>query len=764
MREKLANYLDKGITYTLLAVAGLTPLIFFNQTTEFFEIPKLLFLIITTVILTGLWIFSWIVKGKISITRSPLDIALILFLIVVVASAFLSPNRLVSIYGNFPRVHGSAVSWFIYILLYFVIVSHLRNVKSIKHLIYVMLGSGVILSIISLLSYFKIFLPFEFAKAVNFTPTGSSFSTAAFLLMLLPVPVLSLINKNKYMPLPFAIAITILFSVVVILIGSIPLALIVAGIFVASVLISKPTQVKKNILYLLAPGAVMVLVALLVYIPLSGPLGFLNNASNNFPKEIQLPLSSSWKISASSLRDAPFLGTGPSSYAFNFSAYKPAEFNSYPFWNFTFDTAYNEVFQSIGTLGVFGLVALIIVAVIVLRSVRRNISVHKAEGGDDISFIILPALALSSVVALVLLLLHASTIVSLATTLFIFAAFMMSQKHIREKVTEFSMGIKAVTSENSKFDLFPVLVFIIFVIVAAPFMLRVAQAAQADYYHRQALNQSFENGTLTYEYLQKAENLNPNIALYRVDLAQTNFALANAIATQKGPTEENPEGTLTDEDRQTIQTLLSQSINEGRAAVALSPRSAANWEVLGTIYRSITGVAQNALDFSLAAYGQAIQRDPLNPALRVNVGGIYYAIGNYELAARFFSDAANLKPDYANAYFNLAVTLRESGDMTNAVLVAQQLVNILNDNQDSQDYKTAVALLEDLNSRLANEEQAADDTQQEGLAGEESALQNPNLPDVTTLDNPPTVSPAPTVAPNPNTNLPRPTTSPEVEN
>ena len=37
-----------------------------------------------------------------------------------------------------------------------------------------------------------------------------------------------------------------------------------------------------------------------------------------------------------------------------------------------------------------------------------------------------------------------------------------------------------------------------------------------------------------------------------------------------------------------------------------------------------------------------------------------------------------------------------------------------------------------------------------------SALQNPNLPNVTTLNNPPKVSPAPSVKPNPNANLPRP--------
>lgn len=754
MRERLNKYLDIGITYTLLAVAGITPLIFFNQTTEFFEMPKLIFLIFTTVVLTGLWIFSWILKGRITITRTPLDLALLLFIVVVIASAFFSPTRLVSIYGNFPRIHGSAVSWVLYLLLYFVIVSHLRSVKNLKHLMYVMLGSGVILSVFSILSFFKIYLPFDLMKAVNFTPTGSSFSTAAFLLMLLPLPILSLINKNKFMPLPIAIILTILFSIVVILIGSVPLVILLAAIFVVAVLVSKPHQVKKNILYFLIPVATVSLVTLLVYVPLTGPLGYVHNLQNDFPKEVQLPVALSWKVTASSLRDAPFLGTGPSSYAFNFTAYKPLEFNTYPFWGFSFDTAYNEIFQSLSTMGVLGLVVLLLVAAIVLKSVKGNLSVKRTEGGEDDMFVILPALAMASIVAVVLLFLHASTLVSIVTTIFVFAAFMMAQKSIREKVTELSFGLRASTGEG-KLDLFPVIIFILFIIAAGFFMFRVVKAVQADYYHRQALNSSFENGTATYEYLQKAENLNPYVALYRVDMAQTNFALANAIATQKGPTEENPEGTLTDKDKEMIQTLLSQAVNEGRAAVALNPRSAQNWEVLATIYKNITGVAQNALEFSLAAYGQAIQRDPLNPALRANVGGIYFAAGNYPLAARFFSDSANLKPDYANAYFNLAITMREQGDIANAVLVAQQLVNLLSENKESQDYKVAEILLNDLNSRLANEQAAQEVPQTPKTEENDSALRNPDLPKLDVLKDQPEVSPAPTVDPNPNTNLPR---------
>lgn len=760
MREKVSNYLDNIITFVLFAIAGLTPLLLLNQTTEYFEIPKLLFLIFTVTILTGLWVFSWILKGKISISRTPLDLVLVFFLIAIIASTFFSPTRLVSIYGNFPRVHASAVAWVIYILLYFITVSHLRSVKSIKNLIYVLLGSGVILSVLSILSFFHVYLPFSFAKTVNFTLTGSSFSTVAFVMMLLPLPILSLVNKNKYMPLPVAGVLTVLFSLVIVLTGSIQAVVLLALVFGACLLISKPAQVKSNLLYFLIPAGIVLLTAVLTYLPLTGPFGALHTMESNFPKEIQLPLATSWKVSASAFRDAPFLGTGPGTYGFNFTSYKPLEFNNYPFWSFSFDTAYNEIFQSLATLGILGLGAIILIALVVLRGVRRNLVVHRNENTDEESPIILPSLALASIVAIALLFLHATTLVSLVMTLFVFAAFMMAQKPIREKVMELSMGIKATTADNNKFDLFPIIVFIVYLIVAVPFLSKVVSATRADVYHRQALNQSVKNGTLTYQYLQKAESLNPNIALYRVDMAQTNFALANAIALQKGPTKDNPKGTLTDDDKKTIQTLLSQSINEGRVAVALSPRSAANWEVLGSIYRNITGVAQNALAFSLAAYGQAIQRDPLNPALRLNVGGIYYAGKNYPLASRFFSDSANLKPDYANAYYNLAIVMRDSNDLPNAVLVAQQLVNILSKNPNSPDYKTATALLADLNGKLANQqkEQAA---QQQANAGQNnSALQNPNLPNVTTLKNPPSVTPAPTVKPNPNANLPRPTTAP----
>src|SRR5258706_15614566 len=138
MKHHLAGYLDNVITALLLVVAAVTPLLVLNQTTEFFDTPKLIFLIVTTLVLLGVWIFSWIVKGKVVLTRTPLDIPLLLLLGIVLVSTYFSATNYISIYGNFPAVHGSAVAWVVYILLYFVTVSHLRTWNQIKSFLYVL--------------------------------------------------------------------------------------------------------------------------------------------------------------------------------------------------------------------------------------------------------------------------------------------------------------------------------------------------------------------------------------------------------------------------------------------------------------------------------------------------------------------------------------------------------------------------------------------------------------------------------------------------
>jgi tetratricopeptide (TPR) repeat protein len=744
MKNNLSVFIDKLITLILLIVAGITPLLFFNQTTEFYEMPKLVFLIVATTILLGLSIFSWILKGKVTINRTPLDVPLLVFLAVVLISTYVSGTRYQAIYGDFPNVHGSAVSWVLYVLLYFVTVSNLKDMARIKNFLYVLFTSAGAVALITLLSFFGIFLPFDFTRGVNFTPTGSTFSTIAFLIMLLPLPLISIINPNKYLPRYLAVILTILFSIIIVLTGSVAAYITLFIVFGLSFYVSKDHLSKNGLTLFLVSAAVVILTLAAAYLPFRG--NKIQQLEIGFPKEIQLPLSISWKISASSFRDAPFFGTGPSSYLFNFTSYKPTEFNLLNYWNFSFGNAYDEFLQVLSTLGLVGFFVLIILCVVVIRNSNKILSLTQPNDLKDTPRDTTQlALAISGLLSIILLMIHAGTLVSVVITLFIFATLMMSQESIRNNATELSMGLKASTSHNQQFDLLPVVIFIVYLVGAVALLFKLSTVVSADYYHRLALSQANKNGALTYQYLQKAESLNPLVDSYRVDMAQTNFSLANIIAIQKGPTKDNPQGSLTDKDKQTIQTLLSQAINEGRASVILSPRSSRNWEILASVYRNITGVANNALTFALDAYGKAIQLDPMNPALRLAVGEIYYSIKNYDLAIRFFTDAVNLKPNYTNAYYDLAIAYREKGDFANAQLIAEQSLTLINKGTDPKDYKIVSDLITDLKARIVSQQNAS-----------ETGLKNKSLSNVgvSSLNNPPQISTPSAVKKNPQVKLP----------
>lgn len=722
MRSKLTTTIELLIIALLVLTFILVPLIFSPLTTEFFEMPKLFFLVGSTLILLLLWTIKWVVDGKVTITRTPLDLPILMLAVVVILSTYFSDSKYISLYGNIPRVHGSAVSLIAYILLYFISVSNLRTKKQINILLLSFLVSSTIVALITLLSYFGVY-PLTFAsmpQASNFTPTGSSFATSGLLLLLLPILLISLYTKEPKLPLWISLPISTLLAVTLSLIGNWAILLLTLLIFGAVAFVNRDNS--PNFIKLLPPLGIALLVFILGFLSIPNLQNPLVQRRIEFPREIQLPFITSWKISASTFRDYPILGSGPSTYLYDFTAFKPAEHNASRFWNVRFDTAYNEFLQVWATLGVLGFLSLTFLCFTVVNFIRRRFLKE-----EDPLF---TALSISSFVGVLFLLLHPSTLTTLVTTFGLFATLLASQKSTG-KIEELTLRIKTSRISDSNLvigDILPILVFIPTLLLVIFGLWQLREVALADYHHRLALNSATTRAVDTYEHLRNAEVLNPYIDLYRIDLAQTNFAIANAIASQKGPSQSSPTGSLTDQDKQNIRQLLSQAITEGRAATTLNPRSAQNWEVLALIYRQISGVAENALNFSLDSYGRAIERDPRNPLLRLSVGGVYFSNKNYDLAIRFFTDAVNLKPDFANAYYNLAVALRDRGDLLQAQVVAEKVVSLLDPN--SPDYKTAANLLSELKSATAASETVPP------AAKETEALQNKELPNVLDLPKP----------------------------
>jgi tetratricopeptide (TPR) repeat protein len=179
------------------------------------------------------------------------------------------------------------------------------------------------------------------------------------------------------------------------------------------------------------------------------------------------------------------------------------------------------------------------------------------------------------------------------------------------------------------------------------------------------------------------------------------------------------------------------------------------------LYRNITGVASNSLTFSLDAYGRAVQLDPMNPALRVDVGSLYYATEDYDMAVRFYTDAVNLKPDYVNGYYNLAIALRRRGDLQNAQLITEQAVKLLQKDFSSKEYTNSPDLVKATKIRDFNTvAELLDQIKNEISTGdtpEVAGVKNTELPEINVpeLQEAPNNTMAPAVEENPDAVLPK---------
>jgi len=224
-------------------------------------------------------------------------------------------------------------------------------------------------------------------------------------------------------------------------------------------------------------------------------------------------------------------------------------------------------------------------------------------------------------------------------------------------------------------------------------------------------------GVDVYNLQVKAVSLMPTLVNNRIVYSQTNLSLASGILSNRD---------ASDEDKQQAVTLIQQSIDEAKAAVALDQNSAAAWQNLAYVYRSIIGLVEGADQWTVASFEQAIANDPANPILRVDLGGIFYGLGQYAQADGYFEQAVRLKRDYANAWYNWAYAAKQAKNDREAVMRMQQVLALVS--PETEDYTLVFGELEKWQKDLdAQEATVADQTKKE-VPMEEKLVQPQVLP------------------------------------
>jgi tetratricopeptide (TPR) repeat protein len=388
---------------------------------------------------------------------------------------------------------------------------------------------------------------------------------------------------------------------------------------------------------------------------------------------LQLPsVKTGWSIAIDTIKQSPFLGFGPSNFNESFSKLRPIEFNSTPSWNTKFIVSTNNLFTILSEVGLLGLLGFVIILIKSLSKENKNSNVYYAIAVISFISVILPIPTITLPIIFVIISLNNSTHVS-------FGRF-------SSKLPIILLSI-------------PLVAFIVLGVFYG------YKTFYSEYLYSSALKAlSVNDGVKAYDTLNKAISLNPYMDRYHNASAEINIAIATNLAKKED---------ITDQDKTTIAELIQQAIREGKAGVSVNPRKSSNWEKLGDIYSNISAFAKDANGFAIESYNQAIFLDPINPILRIKLGGVYFAEGKYVEAIKVFELAVLAKPDFANSHYNLAMAYKGNKEIDKAKAQIEAVLKLVD--LDSNDYQIAKNELDSLNSVKAPAETSEEVVEAEEL-------------------------------------------------
>ncbi len=393
---------------------------------------------------------------------------------------------------------------------------------------------------------------------------------------------------------------------------------------------------------------------------------------------------SSWVIAVESLKKTPLFGIGPNNFLTGFSLYRPPEFNSGQNWAMLFTSPVNFWLHLWTELGLVALGLWLVFCWQTIKSISKKNSLYYP---------------------LIILLIIQAVVPAKLPVIFL---FLIISHQVREKKTFLIPEVKEVKKIAIGLALALVL----------PLGFVFSKALAAEYWFVESLRAINQNqGGEAYRLQQKAVVQNPSIFNYHLSRSQTNLALADAIA-QKGKE-------MTDTDRNNISRLVQEAINEAKAAVSLEPQNIIAWQNLSQVYRKLINLAKGADQWTISSYQQSISLDPLNPTLRVDLGGVFYNLNKYEDASRSFEAAVRLKPDYANAWYNWAWALKKQNKLQPAVEKLQQSLTLISPN--TPDYEKGAKELKEWKKELGKEEQKTSATKGTGQLAVPTPIPSPKI-------------------------------------
>lgn len=718
--KQKGSYIDKALFYSILAFGFLFPLIIMPIFGSFVIAAKLAFLIIFIVWMIVLILFKLVVEKKFNFKLNKFDIPFFIFLLVMALSFGFSTSKAVSGLGNYGSFYPSLIVFIAAGVVYLIIRTQLITRRQLESVKVALLFGVAFATLIGLLNFFGVYiLQLDITKNRNVFLIGSAPVTAlldsVFLLYLL----FRLGREKKPVLSVLWVVLTVILAMGAFFLGNILSGTVV---ILGGLLMVFYGVLKKKPQLFVAVGAIFLL-AIVSFLPIVKDI----NEDDGFLTHPALDQRNSWAVTASTIRDYPFLGSGLGTFSNDSTRYKSTSYNAGQYTEFRYNFPASDYLLFITEAGIVGFIAYLLVFGNVIAKFKFVERVVQADDKRDIKLVSTYVMLLGLMIGYLFV---SSNLVAFVIFIFLLAIFgkeLVLAETLSDELYEDDFRMNP---SGSSFDIDTLLkysVFVVFILSAIGGSIYLYKLSSGEYYYYKGDKALGESNLLdAYSNYGKAINSNGLYDMYRRKYLITSVAIANFI-TQDENGELKKE--LTQDEQTQITTLFAQAEREANNAISLNTLNSLNHEAKGDVYNALVGLyatdlgkdveptqAGNTGQATISAYTNAEQLDPYNLAIKMKLGSVYNIFGQYNQAANYFLGAVNINNGYANGYYNLSHALSSLNDYTNAVTAMEYVVKLVP--EDSDDYKKAQSELQDLKAK-AEQAKAVDENSDTGITEED---------------------------------------------
>ncbi|QQS61656.1 MAG: tetratricopeptide repeat protein [Candidatus Moraniibacteriota bacterium] len=606
------------------------------------------------------WLTRSFIVGKIEIPRTTADAPMLLVLLVFGISSFLSDDVWHSMWGVFGDPGRGTLSFFAYILLYYITL-HLVRISKVSWI-----KNSLVLGVFSLIAFLVLWeiIP-SFFQIVSLTKKEEMFhhfpSIIIILLGTLPLlwgafqeRLLQVTEKKIFLSIQFFLLsilsfLTMFFSIRYFSNMSFWWILfMISGWFLLTVAVIIGIKFKSAWF-----PSVIFLFCVLGYF--SGKVIFPMTESTD---GVMISFQNSFQIAYSSFLENPFFGVGPSLYSSAFSLYRHLDLNQTSLVLERPSQAEGMIFEVPVTSGISGFLAF---SFLILYTIGSGFLAGYKRGGKYLFFWI------GSVISLLFLTL---TIIFFPVAFPVFAlwfvvmAFTLS---LRKSQSDMQSTVRIIsTRPRPEYILsaaFAFLVVFSFFIYGYIFL---AKGFFADFFAKKAVLNSSQEDAISF--LKRSIELNPFESRYYILLANQ---YVKEVKSQK--IESTDENYL-----KMIEKNMNLASEYAVRSKNMTPKDVVAWEMSGQIYEELSLYVDDFIDICGESYDEAIKLEPQNPRLHMKRGELFIRKamtkeGSQE-KEKYFANAKKemeislgKKEEFPQAWYLLALTQEGLGEIEGAI-------------------------------------------------------------------------------------------------